>query len=533
MNFNPFYERLQKLASATLKHKIWLAGVAAGLFILVVLAHVYQIDSLPRGLYIDEVSIGLNAATLAENGQDEFATPLPLYFKAFGEYKNPVYIYVAGILFKIFGASDLMLRLASSLFFFILLASTVWLAYLMSEKRLWAVLYGLLSLGFLPQYFTMSRISFEVISHPALISVFLLLTFLTYEPKNESKIQIFNRFPNWLRVNFMPFLTGAVLGLSVYTYTTARLLTPLIFILLLLIYRQKTNFVKNLYFTAGFILAYIPWVVNFIQNPLSQVSRFGGITYLNNPDLNLAQKIWQFVYNYFSYFSPANLIISGDSNLRHSIGYGGVLFTGVLVAALVGLLVTLAKPDKPNSGFNWFILLGLLVTPLAATLTQEGTPHLLRSSLLGLYFVLLGTIGLNSLIQKKSYLLPAAVFLLLLIEMPNFLFTYFVRYPSVSVEAFGSFGYSRAVEMALAQNPEKILVSSSKNGWLSYALVDYYNYVITNPAQTPVRLGEMNYQPNTCFIYFKEDQENIQLMPKTSYVEYIREGELVFTRCYN
>src|SRR5215831_801223 len=51
----------------------------------------------------DSSSIALNAWTIASSGIDEWGNSFPVYFQAFGEYKNPVYIYALAAVFKIFG----------------------------------------------------------------------------------------------------------------------------------------------------------------------------------------------------------------------------------------------------------------------------------------------------------------------------------------------------------------------------------------------------------------------------------------------
>ena len=47
------------------------------------------------GLYVDEASIGYNAWTIAHFGVDEHGIHFPLFFEAFGEYKNPIYVYAS------------------------------------------------------------------------------------------------------------------------------------------------------------------------------------------------------------------------------------------------------------------------------------------------------------------------------------------------------------------------------------------------------------------------------------------------------
>src|SRR2546421_9334417 len=54
----------------------------------------------PPGFHLDESSIAYNAHTVSQTGRDEHGEAWPLYFRAFGEFKNPVYIYILAALFR-------------------------------------------------------------------------------------------------------------------------------------------------------------------------------------------------------------------------------------------------------------------------------------------------------------------------------------------------------------------------------------------------------------------------------------------------
>src|SRR3989344_266801 len=76
----------------------------------------YHVNRLPPGLYDDEVSLGYNAYSLLMHGTDEYGERFPLWFKAFGEYKLPFYIYSDIIPLAIIGKNELAVRLPSVLF---------------------------------------------------------------------------------------------------------------------------------------------------------------------------------------------------------------------------------------------------------------------------------------------------------------------------------------------------------------------------------------------------------------------------------
>src|SRR3984885_4207251 len=72
-----------------------------------------DVSNDPPGLYIDEASIGYNAYTILTTGKDEFGIPHPLWFRSFGDYKMPVYIYSVTGAMAFLGKNELAVRLPS------------------------------------------------------------------------------------------------------------------------------------------------------------------------------------------------------------------------------------------------------------------------------------------------------------------------------------------------------------------------------------------------------------------------------------
>jgi 4-amino-4-deoxy-L-arabinose transferase-like glycosyltransferase len=89
------------------------------LFLVILLATAYRfysLSSLPVSPYWDEVSIGYNAYSIGVNGKDEYGVTMPLLFKAYSDYKLPIYIYLSVIPIKILGLSEFSVRFASAFF---------------------------------------------------------------------------------------------------------------------------------------------------------------------------------------------------------------------------------------------------------------------------------------------------------------------------------------------------------------------------------------------------------------------------------
>src|SRR4051794_4570875 len=68
----------------------------------------------PPGFFIDESSVAYNAHTIAQTGRDEHGESFPLYFRAFSDYKNPVYVYLLAAVFRLTGPSITAARFLSA-----------------------------------------------------------------------------------------------------------------------------------------------------------------------------------------------------------------------------------------------------------------------------------------------------------------------------------------------------------------------------------------------------------------------------------
>ena len=66
---------------------------------------IYHVTQVPPSLNWDEVSHGYNAYSILNTGKDEWGVAFPLIFRAFGDYKLPLYIYLTTLPIALFGLS--------------------------------------------------------------------------------------------------------------------------------------------------------------------------------------------------------------------------------------------------------------------------------------------------------------------------------------------------------------------------------------------------------------------------------------------
>src|SRR5439155_27353680 len=72
--------------------------------------------NIPSSMDWDEVSFGYNAYSVLHTGKDEYGVSYPLAFRAFGEYKQPVYAYLDVVSIGLFGLNSFAVRFPSAFF---------------------------------------------------------------------------------------------------------------------------------------------------------------------------------------------------------------------------------------------------------------------------------------------------------------------------------------------------------------------------------------------------------------------------------
>src|SRR3989338_10757572 len=131
------------------------------ILVLFLVTRLYKISEIPASVYWDEASIGYNAYSILKTGKDEWGDFFPLHFRAFGEFKLPVYIYTSAIFVKLFGLNEFSVRISAVLFSL----GVVILTYFLAKKLSGSIQIGLWSIFFItisPWFFIFSRTGFEV-----------------------------------------------------------------------------------------------------------------------------------------------------------------------------------------------------------------------------------------------------------------------------------------------------------------------------------------------------------------------------------
>jgi 4-amino-4-deoxy-L-arabinose transferase-like glycosyltransferase len=451
--------------------------------------NVWKLSSLPAGFFTDETAIGHNAASIMETAKDEYGTTLPLFFRSFNDYKSSLYVYVMTGVFRVGGISGFTLRLTSVLFHALFVALMTMLAVTLYPKKRSLVPYAIVAAAMLPWLFVVSRIGFEVNAQPAMIAA-MLLCFVRMEGSAKRKI-------------VYAILTGIFAGLIIYSYATGRVLGPLFALVLAaaLLMKGKTYRMPLLAFCATFVVFFVPFAWFYATHP-ELAERFKGMSVFGS-STPIIESLKTFGLNYISHFSADFLLFKGDVNSRHAIGFGGEIFIVVFVLAVLGLIARFSTKKSARDPFTLALLLCLLVSPIASSLTTDSVPHALRSIPLAVFILIFSLEGFVLLTdnEKTKRILLIAIFGMLAFESGTFAYRYFVNYPEKSRGAFDNYGFEEALRDAVAEHPRFIDIAPSIN----YTAADFFKRTLTD-VPSDFRRDGGDPESFGCFIYKDKDE---------------------------
>ncbi len=308
----------------------------------------YRVGDVPAGLYCDEAGLGYNAFALANYGIDENGVRWPLFSWSFVSYKNPVFIYAAMFPIKVFGLSEMSLRLTSVLFGWVTVLALFWML-----TELWgatSALFGSFLLAVTPWHIHMSRIAFELISFPCLFMIGMV--FLVRAIRRGGF--------NWAVAMFF-------FGLTPYSYAIANLFVPLflggVFVLFFKeILKHKISFFAGI---VVILLTVAPFVhFNLTKPRTDQYFKRNSWVTQAKP---LKEKADIFLRNYQGYYGADFLFRKGDPLIRHSVSGHGELYWSFLPLIIGGLGLISWTPSR----FRLMMLWWLLTFPIGAALMHE------------------------------------------------------------------------------------------------------------------------------------------------------------------
>ena len=476
-------------------------------FIVIVLLiasflRLYKLDQVPVSLFGDELDLGYQAYSILKTGRDYSGNFMPLHFQSLAEWRTPLYLYSAVPTVAIFGISPFGVRLPAAIFGIL----GVWLFYLLVrellksdiqnefQNRVFPILAALI-LAISPWHIQYSRAGFEVTQMLTLFTAGILL-FLK----------------GLVNPKLLPW-SAVCLSLTPWVYSTAKLFTPIIITVLILVWRRELLKVSRkwiLLTVSAFMIVGLPIALSTVFG--GGMARFSYLSIFTDPTVvpqvgwdrlrdarvsdpniqfgvqpNIVDKLFHNKFlswgntlasNYLQVFSTQFLFIKGDLNLRHSISEVAQFYRIEVIFLLAGIAFFLIS--KIDTKVKTFLIVWLLVAPLPAILTRDGGMHASRLFFILPVMILIISFGIFGIIDRasKSYRTVTKI-IILTAYIAAFIFyqhSYWVHYPWES-ERWWHSGWREAIQTVKAEekNYDRVIISTAgEPPWIFFA--GWYEY---------------------------------------------------------
>jgi 4-amino-4-deoxy-L-arabinose transferase-like glycosyltransferase len=506
----------------------------------------YKLSSIPNGPEWDEASVGYNAFSIATTGRDEWGNKFPLIFKAFGDYKNPIYIYLSAIIIKFLGLSIFSTRFINAFSGGLLVLIWYFIAKITTKDKNISLLTAFF-LAVSPFGIFFSRIAGDGI----ILSVFFISLGIMFELLYLDK-----------KKSVFFFLSILCLLLSIFTYNLARVITPILIILILFlnikIVKNKLTYIPILLICALFFLLVVKQSNISLQSRLQFVGIFGEqkgtvlqIKELREHDKNsfiskithnkLTNYTLTLADNYISYFSSQFLLGFNDNHLVYDSQYPP-LFIILLPFFYLGIVIFIKeifeKKESNNKTVRILLLTLLFIAPIPAVIA-EGVSGKRSLALLGImqFLSAYGLIFFYNNLKKKSWKKNFLIIfvILILINLIHYLFFYFFTFPKKygiyyasrenricqfiknNYRNYDSFIYSRKINgfayifplFCLSYPPDKYWLTrtyTEKDGWFSIDSFD--KFIFPDEINSAFLQNLVNNKNKKIAIFLNEDENS-------------------------
>jgi len=472
-----------------LMYKILLAGIISLAFLL----RVVSISSYPIGLNPDEASFGYDAYSLLKTGKDQWGQSWPLTLRSFGDFKLSLYAYLTIPSVAVFGLNEFGVRLPNSIFGTLaVLATYLFTRKLFKDPKISIVASFLLAVS--PWHIPLSRGAFE-----ANLTTFFLPLGVWAFLKGKDK-------QRWMIVSALLF------GLNLFSYHSARLVTPLL-VLVLVLWKSKELSGSDTLIHAGLsrhrwaIIAFLIFLFVAGYTMLTGAGSRGADIAIFNPtdrwtavadrryeallqgfpdslarvfSNKIVYTFEQFVGRYLTYLSPKFLFMEGPAEWTYGMIPGrGVLYLIELPFLLTAVWMAM-RGRVPALGI---LFLWILLAPIPAALAKGSGFAANRAAIMMPALEILsayGAIVLYDLLVNKwrdqwvKRFLRYGFVVLLLTSLAFFLEDYKYHAPIRAAEAM-HYGKREAVEFvkSVEENYTEIVFSRSLSE--PHIYVAFYN----------------------------------------------------------
>jgi len=410
---------------------------------------IISINQFPPSLNWDETSLGYNAYSILHTGKDEWGVSYPTIFRAFGDYKLPVYIYSAVPFIAVLGLNSLSVRLVSILAGTFLPLIIFLIAKQFSNKKSILPILAAAIIVFSPATIFLSRIALEA-------NLFLFLFCLSF----------------YFLLTKRYGLSTFIYGLGLLTYNSSRVLLPFYLILLAFIFfKDKYNFLKKWFRFLPFLIL-VGITIFQILNQSGQ-ARYQWVTILDSGSVNkinelrqiyprfLVNKVTYFIFtagqNYVSHFNPKYLFFDGGSNYQFNIP-NFFLFSPLFLPFFILGIFILIKNIKKRP-FN-VLLFWLLISPIPSSITRDA-PHILRSITFLPIVAITIILGFDFLVKKIPKI--SCLYIIVVLIFGQFLFWPKYQTYAINYSSSWQYGYEQAVSYTKAHYSQYDQIIITKN----------------------------------------------------------------------
>ncbi len=365
--------------------------------------YAWRIGEAPIYPSPDEMMISVDAYALSTTGRDGDGTFLPLYFRVHveGEKREgwfmPVAFYLIALALRVLPLSVGAIRMPSVC----LGALDVVLMFLLAQRLFgnrWLAMFAAAALALTPAHMLLSRYALDYL-YPLPFLLGWLLCLSHYVERNDPR---------------MLLAATVCLGLGFYSYIAAVVMMPVYLLFTaLVLWQRRSGLSRYGVAAAGFAMPLLFAVVWLIRHPGALSGTAQRYDLYDPGKLNALQGLRSFlsflhidemVTQYWSFFNPSFLFVTGDRTMMFSTRLAGVFLVPVAFLLAFGIRRALVGRTTPLAPI---ILLGFATGPLAAVLVPEAGA-INRAVEIIPFTILLATIGLESLWSAGTARVPRA-----------------------------------------------------------------------------------------------------------------------------
>lgn len=411
----------------------------------------------PLGLNQDEASAGYDAYSIFKYGVDRNGNSYPIFLLAWGSGQNALYSYLCIPFIAFLGLNEFAIRLPMAIIGCISVVVVANLAKILFKNNSYTLIVTFF-FAICPWHIMKSRWALESNIFPDII--LLCFYFLViYVKKNK---------------NIFIYIAAFLLGISVYSYGTAYLFTPIFALMLVMILlKDKKIKIKQLLITSIItMITVMPMIFFVVINTfnLKQI-KLGKVTI---PKLNVSrhmqlspifsENFLKDIWDNFVEFS--NIILKQNDNLNwNGYGYFGIIYSISIPFFLIGVSyifkIIKTKKDIIDNENNTCLKVLLSWLFVGAILAIMVIPNINRINIFIMPMVLISAIGLAYCCEKIACSRKIILFAYTLMFF-SFIYSYSHEYQD---NIKHSFFYSLGEAINFSNNllVDRIYITSSVN----------------------------------------------------------------------